>query len=197
MLRKDLTYGAVGKNGNYRGETAKSHERRVREGWYERYAPKHLSGIDIGCGIDPIYEHFYKWDTIFGDGDATYMDSIPDNQFSTVIASHILEHLEDPIEAIRNWWRILKPGGWLVVIVPHRDLYEKRKELPSQWNGDHKWFWLPLEFDPPHTLSLSYIMSVGTNKDEILTRVLDEGYIDHGPGRQPGGEYSIEALVRK
>ena len=32
---------------------------------------------------------------IFGDGDATYMESVPDETFHTIYSSHLLEHIED------------------------------------------------------------------------------------------------------
>jgi SAM-dependent methyltransferase len=37
-----------------------------------------------------------------------------------VIACHILEHLEDPIGAIKTWFRVLKPGGVLFMSIPDR-----------------------------------------------------------------------------
>lgn len=196
-LRKDNCYSAVGKNGSYAGETAKAHSRRLRENWYSKFAPPELSGIDIGCGIDPINDTFYKWDSIYGDGDVTFMDGVPDESFHTVYCSHVLEHLQDPVEAVKNWWRILKPGGHLIICVPHRDLYEQKKELPSNWNSDHKWFWLPQNFEPPYTLSLAHIVGKGTERDFVLVRVLNEGYNGVGLESHPSGEYSIETIVKK
>src|SRR5690348_8692983 len=124
-------------------ETKKAHNRRLREGWFEKYAPETHSGIDIGCQRDMIHESFRPWDLIFGDGDATHMADVADDTYHTVYASHVLEHLADPDTAVLNWYRITKPGGHLIVIVPHRDLYEKKDDLPSRWNGDHRWFFLP------------------------------------------------------
>jgi len=47
-------------------------------------------------------------------------ESLPfaDQQFDVVIASHILEHLEDDGAALADWYRLLKPGGLLLVGVP-------------------------------------------------------------------------------
>lgn len=181
-------------------ETKKAHPRRVREGWFDRYAPPHLSGIDIGCQADFLNATFRRWDTIYGDGDATVMEGVPDGAFTTVYASHLLEHLDDPLTALRNWWRILRPGGHLIVCVPHRDLYEKRVALPSRWNGDHKTYWLPewaAPEDPPHTRGLRQALAEAIPDGEIVAlRILDEGYEANGDGH-PGGEYSIEAVVRK
>ena len=174
------------KDGNFVGETAKAHERRKKEGWFERFAPPDLPGIDIGCGIDPLNDSFLLWDKIYDCSDATFMDGVPDNIFKTVHSSHLLEHLTYPVIAVQNWWRITAPGGNLIIIVPHRDLYELKKELPSIHNPDHKSFWLPTESEPPHTFSLAAVISTATKTKNFLMRVLDTD-----------GEYSIEAIVQK
>ena len=105
------------------GETLKAEERRRREGWYHKCI-RH-PGIDIGCQNEPVDPEFRRWDLIHGDTDATFMKGVGDESYKTVYASHILEHLHNPIVALRNWWRILKEEGHLIVCVPHRDLYEK------------------------------------------------------------------------
>jgi SAM-dependent methyltransferase len=184
-------------DGNFVGETAKAHNRRLNEGWFEKFAPENLPGIDIGCGIDPLNNSFMLWDQMYGCGDATYMDGVPDNTFNTVYASHVLEHVINPIEAVTNWWRILQPGGNLIINVPHRDLYERKKELPSRYNPDHKTFWLPMESEEPHTLSLANVIGTATGQTNFLLRVLQEEYCNPGEDKHAGGEYSIEAIVQK
>lgn len=42
----------------------------------------------------------------------------PDESYDVVIASHILEHLENAKDAIEDWYRVLRPGGVLVLGVP-------------------------------------------------------------------------------
>ena len=41
-----------------------------------------------------------------------------DARFDLVIASDVLEHIEDEDRALREWTRVLKPGGQLLVFVP-------------------------------------------------------------------------------
>lgn len=41
-----------------------------------------------------------------------------DGTYDVVIASHVLEHLENAAEAWRDWLRVLKPGGHLLIGVP-------------------------------------------------------------------------------
>jgi ubiquinone/menaquinone biosynthesis C-methylase UbiE len=42
----------------------------------------------------------------------------PDRSFSVVIASHVVEHVEDDIGFLRELLRVLSPDGWLIVIGP-------------------------------------------------------------------------------
>ena len=178
------------------GETLKARDRRTKEGWFGKYIQ--YPGIDIGCQHDPVDDDFRKWDVIFGDGDATFMESVPDNFYATVYASHVLEHVDNPGEAIKNWYRILSPGGHLIVIVPHRDLYEKKKELPSHWNAEHRSFWLPISGEEPCTKGLLDTISQALPGVEIVSlRVLDDGFVSNGPLSHSSGEYSIEAIVKK
>lgn len=181
------------------GEVCKARERREREGWFDKYAPDDKSGIDIGCQTDPLNETFRRYDIMFGDPDATFMQGTSDEKFFTVHASHVLEHIDDPVTAVRNWYRILKPGGHLIILVPHRDLYEKKKELPSNWNFDHKSFWLPDREEPPHTRSLlGTILEAIPNANVVSFQVLDEGFDHDIPAdRHSVGEYSIEAIIQK
>jgi hypothetical protein len=193
------THFQLRKANHWLGETRKAHARREKEGWFKKYAPEDKLGIDIGCQHDPLNETFRRWDILFGDDDATFMKGVKDDTFQTVYASHIMEHLNDPVTAIQNWYRILKPGGHLIILVPHRELYEKRKELPSRWNPAHKFFWLPDKTEAPCTLSLLGVVNKAIPEAEIVKlRTLDEGYdYNLGPNEHPVGEVSIEIIIRK
>jgi len=102
------------------------------------------NGVDIGGKPDPLflYQEFFPlmgdvrvWD--LEDGDAQFMASVEDETFDFVNSSHCLEHLRDPLESLENWLRILKPGGYIVGLVPDEDLYEQGV-FPSDRNLDHK-----------------------------------------------------------
>jgi len=86
----------------------------------------------------------------------------------------------------------------VVVVVPHRDLYEKRRFLPSRFNGDHKLFWLPAEYEPPCTFSLFHTIRQAIPQGQIQSfRILDEGWVSLPPEQHSPGEYAIEAVIRK
>lgn len=50
----------------------------------------------------------------------------------TIIARHILEHLRDTVEVARNWRKVLKDGGRLIIAVPNQEL---RNTIPL--NPEH------------------------------------------------------------
>src|SRR5262245_30759423 len=112
-------------------ETSKSLLRRLcTPGYVGTYLVG--DGIDIGGAPDPLGQYVeqfplmksvHTWD--IREGDAQYMAGVADNTYDFVHSSHCLEHLNDPAMGLANWFRILKPSGHLVVIVPDEDLYEQ------------------------------------------------------------------------
>ena len=50
-------------------------------------------------------------------------DQLPleDNSVDFVVSSHVIEHFPDPIKALREWYRVVKPGGYLYIIAPHKE----------------------------------------------------------------------------
>lgn len=49
-----------------------------------------------------------------------YGDNLPveNNSVDFVISSHVLEHIFDTIKAFKEWYRVIKPGGYIFIIVP-------------------------------------------------------------------------------
>jgi SAM-dependent methyltransferase len=50
-------------------------------------------------------------------------DSIPlsDSSEDFVVSSHVLEHVVDPVRCLLEWDRIVKPGGVIFMIIPHKE----------------------------------------------------------------------------
>ncbi|HEV8514236.1 MAG TPA: methyltransferase domain-containing protein [Cyclobacteriaceae bacterium] len=41
-----------------------------------------------------------------------------DNHFDAILCNHVLEHVKDDIQVMKEFHRVLKPGGWAVLQVP-------------------------------------------------------------------------------
>ncbi len=94
-------------------------------------------GIDIGAGLDTVHPNAEPFD--MQHGDANLITNFRKRlSYDFVYSSHCLEHMVDPWLAINNWGQLLKSNGFMIIIVPHEDLYEQG-QWPSLFNDDHKW----------------------------------------------------------
>ncbi len=46
------------------------------------------------------------------------MIPLPDNSFEAIICNHIMEHVVDDRLAMRELYRVMKPGGWGIILSP-------------------------------------------------------------------------------
>lgn len=96
------------------------------------FVPRWLRGrgTEIGAfkspipGIRPVYVD--KFDHYAGEkcladlrGDANSLP-FPDESLDYVATSHVLEHLANPIAALKEWCRVLRPGGIIYLVVPDK-----------------------------------------------------------------------------
>lgn len=125
------------------GGTALSMQRRAHD---SRFAARYFigDGLDVGGGRDslalyaelfPLIRNVVIYDA--PQGDAQKLENVDDASFDFLFSSHCLEHVRDPVEALGNWIRVIRPGGHLVISVPDEDLYEQGV-WPSTFNTDHK-----------------------------------------------------------
>ncbi len=77
-------------------------EGKIKEGWNYRY-------LD---GKEPGYQYIC---------DAVDLAPIKSNSYDVILSSHNIEHLANPFKAIAEWIRVLKDGGLLLLVVPHKD----------------------------------------------------------------------------
>src|SRR5574340_1320364 len=111
-------------------------------------------GLDLGCGPFKTYPHFIGVDNghhaeEFGwqfKPDVSIPDCVDLSLFSSesmdfVFSSHLLEHIEDYKAALAEWWRVIRPGGHLVLYLPHKGLYPNIGQPGS--NPDHKHDFMP------------------------------------------------------
>ncbi|RZT38472.1 methyltransferase domain-containing protein [Cupriavidus agavae] len=190
-------------------EASKAIARRIHD---VRFATRYFvgDGIDIGAGNDPVslYAELFPgmrslraWD--LPDGDAQLLAGVADESFDFVHSSHCLEHLRDPREALRHWFRVLKPGGHLICMVPDEDLYEQGR-FPSTFNDDHKWtftLWKARSWSARTINLFDLLQTLGAAAQPIKAELLDASFRFRLPRqdqtRTAIGESAIEFIVRK
>jgi len=57
---------------------------------------------------------------------AMFEEFSPDTPFDAVVASHILEHVDDPVALLRRMHTWLAPGGRLIIVVPNKESLHRR-----------------------------------------------------------------------
>ena len=112
-------------------------------------------GLDLGCGPHKAFPHFIGMDSgkdtaLFGikmKPDVTLKtcerleDDVHAESCDFVFSSHLLEHIVDHFAALREWWKVIKPGGHLVLYLPHKDLYPNIGQPGA--NPDHVHDFMP------------------------------------------------------
>ena len=180
-----------------KGEPSKTFLLRLTGGFFEKYMAGRVI-LDIGYkGAEhdaavPILPHAIGVDLDYPGYDGVRLP-FDDGAVDTIFASHVLEHIPDYRTAIRDWFRTLRAGGFIVCIVPHQGLYEKKREPPSRWNEDHKRFYTPglllREFEeslPPNSHRVRHLVD-----NDLAYRY------EIGANQHAAGCYEIELVVEK
>jgi ubiquinone/menaquinone biosynthesis C-methylase UbiE len=94
------------------------------------------NGVDIGHGGDAINNTAIRIDLdkmytnvgndvtqLKGDGRNLYW--FEDNVLDYVYSSHLLEDFEDTYDVLKEWVRVLKYGGKLVLVLPDEQIYRE------------------------------------------------------------------------
>lgn len=151
-------------------------------------------GLDLGCGQDKTYDHFigvdnghhaeFGW-TIKPDVNVKTCEKLPfaTQSMDFVFSSHLLEHIEHYEKALKEWFRVIKPGGHLVLYLPDDKLYPKVGTEGA--NPDHK-----------HNLNQKKMvdsMGLIPGWDLVVNELRDQ---DNGPGEK-GNEYSFLQVYKK
>lgn len=100
-------------------------------------SPDRTALLDVGCGTGLNYSVLSKFGKVFGAdsspqallfGRSRRVENLvlskaedlqfPNEMFDVVTALDVLEHTDNDLTALREMWRVMKPGGMLVVTVP-------------------------------------------------------------------------------
>lgn len=80
----------------------------------------HVNGIDI---VQELVDKAKRRGIYAELGEAEDLSRYEDNAFDVVMCGEVLEHLYDPLPAIKEAYRVLKEGGVYIISVPHPNSY--------------------------------------------------------------------------
>ena len=121
---------------------------------FEEYISKNSDVLDFGCGggyllknintfgkkvgveINPIAREMAEQNGIYCVDD---IKKIEENSIDVVITNHALEHVDNPIEIIQEFKRVVRNNGIIVIVVPH----EISSELKPYDINMHLYTWSP------------------------------------------------------
>jgi len=177
-------------------ESRKSYADKIESGFFARY----MSGanvMEVGYrgyeeGNLPIVPQAIGVDVGYpGYEGATF--PFADASFDAIYSSHCFEHIPDWLGVLRDWYRLLKVGGYLVIVVPHQLLFERKRSLPSPINPDHKRFYTA------KSLLGEIEAALPENGYRIRHLVENDKGFDYGvmPYQGTDGCYEIELVVEK
>jgi ADP-heptose:LPS heptosyltransferase/predicted SAM-dependent methyltransferase len=145
--------------------------------------------LDLGCGPFKAFPHFIGVDNGHHDRefgwqnkanihveDCERLSLFASGSMDAVFSSHLLEHIEKPDRALKEWWRVIRSGGYLCLYLPHKDLYPNIGTPGA--NPDHRH-----DFHPNDIIRL-----METNGGWDLVRNED---------RNEGEEYSFFQVYKK
>lgn len=88
-------------------------EGRITEGYNYSFHKKQKKGYQFIC-------------------DATNLQQIRSEEYDFVLSSNCIEHIANPFVALSEWLRVLKTGGYLLLVVPHKDgAFDHRRPVTS------------------------------------------------------------------
>ncbi len=114
-------------------------------------------GVDVGCGLSKIHAQAIGVDRRLGPRDIGYpfgaqikatgevLPWFADDSMDFVFSSHCLEHIANAGGALREWARVLKPEGRLVLILPDKRKYPNIGTPGA--NPDHKHDFAPWDLE--------------------------------------------------
>ena len=91
----------------------------------------------------------FSRDTVWASGDETYspegkplgkwyaaemtaLTFAEDASYDRILSAHALEHCANPLKALREWFRVLKPGGDLVLVLPNpQHTFDHRRPITT------------------------------------------------------------------
>jgi 2-polyprenyl-3-methyl-5-hydroxy-6-metoxy-1,4-benzoquinol methylase len=144
--------------------------------WLAKQKGFEVKGVEVARGAARFARNILGMDVVCGQlADAHFRDG----EFDVVTMIHVLEHMPDPCQVLRDTYRVLKEDGVLLVVVPNFASWS------SERDGD-QWKWLQPENHYSHFTP------------QAIARVIEgEGFVSQITSEEGRfGEEAIRALYR-
>lgn len=186
---------------------------KSRMAWVRQQAaqvPEGATVLDIGAGSAPYRESFshtrYVTQDLMETPDLQYggIDIVsdiaaiplPDGYADVILCTEVFEHVPEPLRALREIERLLKPGGRLIFTAP---LGSGHHQSPYHFYGGYTRFWYE-KFFPEHGLEIRSLQPNGglfahtiemlwRSRDRLVNSLLDAG------GARRAAAYAVQLLV--
>jgi SAM-dependent methyltransferase len=63
--------------------------------------------------------------------EATSLEGIADARYDFVLSSHTLEHTANPMKALKEWLRVIRPGGAIILVLPYYKATFDHRRTPT------------------------------------------------------------------
>lgn len=103
--------------------------------------------------------------------DAVNISHVENESYDFCFASHTLEHIANPLKAIKEWLRIIKNDGYIIIVVPEKSVCFDHKRNYSNFS----------------TLLSQYEKNVGEDDLSTLAEILMNHDLSMDP---PAGDFS-------
>ena len=124
---------------------------------FENYIKEEDTVLDFGCGGGYLLEtincakkigfevndHAIERARSVGLTVTNDWDEIEDNSIDTIISNHALEHVLEPLTALKNLHNKLSPTGVMILVVPCEQLGQMEFAYKPQDNNQHVYSWCP------------------------------------------------------
>lgn len=177
-------------------ESRRTYLQKLDNGFFTKYMGG-ACGLDIGFQghkgpVEPILPSATGVDLGYPGYDGLTLP-FTDNSQDYIYSSHCLEHITQYIHVLRDWHRVIKVTGYIVIVVPHAHLYEKKASPPSDFNRGHRRFYTPA--------SLLSEVEEALPPNSYRVRFLEDGDdkfdYSRGPGLHSNGQYEITLVLQK
>lgn len=106
-------------------------ERSPLEEWATWYQKANVADVDPR--LKALWERYII-------GDAQKLDTIPSQSLDFIFSSHVFEHMVNPLGTLETWRSRLRPGGYVLAVVPDaHNCFDWRKPLSLEAEWMEEW----------------------------------------------------------